>query len=341
MALGPGVTQLADVYTPEVVDPAVFDAALAQSKIITSDAISVDPGMSADLTGRGLIFTGPAYVNIADSDTPALIPNDVYDDIGTPEKIASYLSMWHRLARDKGWASMDVVTDISGADPIAQVAAQYGGAVAKWREVSLMNMLKGVMNATVSGTTLYKVIGAEATGSVTTSTVFNPDSLIDLMVDAGGDTFDGGTGYTLFVHPKTYGAMVKADLIDGEKISSQGITIPTYLGIKVVSTRVAPTRAGTTSGTLYTSYLIKDGTISMGVGRAKHPTELQREADRGNSGGADVFWVRDVFGFAIRGFSYTGTPDPELSDSALATVGNWTRNLAPEQIGIAAIVHNV
>lgn len=334
------VTQLADVYVPEVVNPALFDEALSQSKVIASDAIAVDASMSADMTGNGYLFSVPAYINVADSDTAALIPNDDPDDLGTPEKIASRMAMYHRLARNKGWASMDVVTDITGVDPLAQVAAQYGGAVAKWREVSLMKILAGIMNTTVAGTTLWSNIAAEATGSVTASTKFNPDALIDLLVGSMGDHFDGADGYSLFVRPEIYGQMLKDDLIDGEKVSSQGITIPTYLGIKVLSTRVAPKRAGTTSGSVYTSYLVKDGAIKMGVGRAKQPTELQRKPDIGNSGGGDIFWVRDVFGFGINGFSFTGTANPELADADLATAGNWTRVLAPEQIQIQALSHN-
>lgn len=334
-----GYTRLSDVYTPETVNAPLFDAAEAQSKIITSGAVSVNAAMSADMTGNGFLFTAPAYLNIADSDIPALIPNDDPTDLGEPENIAKRSANYVRLARDKGWASMDVVTDLTGLDPIAQVVSQYGGAVAKWRETSLMNMLKGTMNATVAGNSLVKMIGVE-TGSASAANQFNPDALIDLMVEAGSDTFDSLDGYTLFVHPKTYAAILKADLIDGEKMSTQGVKVPTYMGAAVVSTRVAPTRAGTTSGTVFTSYLVKNGAIQMGVGRAKVPTELQREAQIGNSGGGEIFWVRDAFGFYVNGFSFKGTATSTLSDTDLATASNWERVLSPQNVGVVALQHN-
>lgn len=335
-----GFTRLADVWVPEIVNPATFDAALVQSKIISSGAVQVDAGMSADLTGNGFLFENPAYINIADSDIPALIPNDDPDDIGEPENIGKRTGFWHRLARDKGWASMDVVQDIAGVDPLAQVAAQYGGAIAKWREVALMRMLSAVTSTAVAGSSLNFMFGTETGASATAANRFNPDSLIDAMVAAGNDTFDGGAGWSLLLHPLTYAQMVKDDLLDTQSASSQSLTIPTYMGIKLVITRVAPTRAGTTNGTVRTSYLVRDGAIKMGVGRAKHPTELQRKADIGNSGGGEIFWVRDVFGYSINGFSFKGTPDPKLSDTALATTGNWERVLDPTQIGIIALNHN-
>jgi hypothetical protein len=335
-----GYTRLADVYVPEITNPAIFDAALAQSKVISSGAVSVDAGMSADMTGNGILFQSPAYINIADSDIPALIPNDDPTDLGEPENIGKRTSFYHRLARNKGWAALDVVQDISGVNPMAQVAAQYGGAVAKWREVALMKMLSAITSTAVAGATLNVMFGIEAAAGQTAANRFNPDSLIDAMVAAGNDTYDGGGGWSLFLHPLTYAQMVKDDLIDTAPISGQSLTIPTYMGIKLVVTRVSPTRAGTTDGSVRTTYLVRDGAIKMGIGRAKLPTELQREAQIGNSGGGEIFWVRDVFGYDVNGFSFTGTADPLLSDAGLATVGNWTRVLDPQQIGVLALNHN-
>jgi hypothetical protein len=123
---------------------------------------------------------------------------------------------------------------------------------------------------------------------------------------------------------------------------SQGaLTIPTYMGLRVIVDDGMAVRAGTTSGFVYTSVLFTAGAFGYGEGSAKTPVELQREAAKGNGGGIETLWERKSWLLHPAGYQATGTPAGDsfsLAELALAT--SWARVVERKNVGISFYVHN-
>jgi hypothetical protein len=62
----------------------------------------------------------------------------------------------------------------------------------------------------------------------------------------------------------------------------------------------------------------------------------------GDGGGADRLHYRDQFAFYVPGMSFTGSiAGDNVTDTELATTGNWTKVYDNKAIGVAALKHNL
>jgi hypothetical protein len=123
---------------------------------------------------------------------------------------------------------------------------------------------------------------------------------------------------------------------------SQGnLTIPTYMGLRVVVDDGMTVTAGTTSGFKYTSVIFGAGAFGYGVGSPDVPVEVEREAAQGEGGGIETLWIRNTWVLHPFGFQNTGTPaSVSFTLAELAGAARWDRVIERKNIPMAFLITN-
>jgi hypothetical protein len=156
-----------------------------------------------------------------------------------------------------------------------------------------------------------------------------------------GDASDQLT--TIAVHSAVMKQMVKNDDIDYIPDSNGQLTIPTYMGLRVVVDDGLTVTAGTTDGFKYTSVIFGNGAFGYGEGTHPNPVEVEREASQGNGGGIEKLWVRKTWILHPFGFQNTGTPATNgfsytLAELAAATA--WDRVIERKNVPLSFLITN-
>lgn len=332
-------TQLSDAFIPAVYrdyqteDTAVLTA-FAQSGVAVNDA-----GITAEAMKGGQIGTVPFWKDLGNTD-----PNLSTDDPGTsasPEKITSGQMKYRVAALNKGFSSADLTAELAGSNPMQRIAARYDAYWARAFQRRLISSVKGVIAdniASDSGDMVLDVSIADGDAAVAAN-LFGRSNFTGAAFTMG-DMFDGVTAVA--VHSVVYKRMVDNDDIDFIKDSTGTMSIPTYLGKRVIVDDGMPVVAGGTSGFVYTSALFGAGVIGYGNGKVNVPVELEREAAQGNGGGVETLWERkswiiQPFGYAWSDTSVAGV-SPTLAECALAA--NWARVVERKNVPMAFLKTN-
>src|SRR5258705_12000448 len=107
-------------------------------------------------------------------------------------------------------------------------------------------------------------IHSESVGATTSATKLNGATFVDACTKLG-DRADRLTAVAM--HSATEAALRKLDLIDFIPDSEAKLMLRMFQGRRVVVDDNLPTRAGSTDGTVYTSYLFGQGAFAKGSAR--------------------------------------------------------------------------
>ena len=153
---------------------------------------------------------------------------------------------------------------------------------------------------------------------------------------------DAASGLSaIAVHSSVMAQMVKNDDIVYIPDSMGRLTIPTYMGLRVIVDDGMTVTAGTTDGFIYTSVLFGDSAFGYGVGSPEVPIEIEREASQGNGGGIETLWLRNTWILHPAGFQATGTPAGEsFTNAELAVATSFDRVLERKLIPISYLRTN-
>jgi len=292
-------TRIADIVEPTVFLKYMLEESVNRNALIQAGIIVPDPKLDALASAGGTLITMPFFQDLSGddevlSDSGALIVN----------AITTAYDKARLHTRGKAWGSNDLAAAISGADPMAAIASY----VADWwnakEQALLINSLGGVFadNLANDSGDLIHVAAAEATGDIkqwndAAPTVMNPIAILDgaqLLGDAKGKFT------AIAMHSKCLTDLIKQELIDYKPASEGKDDIPYYLNKRVIEDDTCPTRAGTTSGTVYQSYLFAEGAVGKGEGQAPVPVETGRE----KLSGYDYLITRRHFLLHPRGFQW-------------------------------------
>lgn len=331
-------TRLSDLFVPQIFGPTAFQESVRVNKLVSSGAIALSPGLSANLAGGGIAFNAPYFGSIVDTASPAFVPNDDPTDIAVAKKIGTLNQVSIRLMRNNAYAVMDVASILSGTDPMARITSEIGAAINDVRQSALLNILAGTVNETRAAN-LVNTIGVEVVGSQTAATKLSGGAFIESL-SGWGDAASDMSNLTIMMHSDTYRKLAADNLIVYSAPAGQVMGFSTYLGARVIVDDSLPKRAGTTSGFVYTTYVMRNGAIQLGTASVDTPVELERSALIGNTGGGETITWRDMFAYHVNGFSWAGGVAAVPTDVALATATNWTKVYNDKQVGVVAIVHN-
>ena len=332
--------RIAEVYDPLIFNGAVQEAAIEMNRFLASGVSVTDARIDAMASGPGQIGELPFYHGLTNDE-----PDYTTDDpavTSTPSDIGGAKQVYMSSHTHKSWSTMDLAREIGLQDPLQAIVNRVAKYWAVNSEKRLINSLDGVLldNVTNDASDMVNDIFIEAGLTATAANLISAEAIIDTAATMG----DHAQNLTaIAMHSIPYFALLKADLIDFVKDSEGSMTIPTYLGYRVIVDDSCSVRAGTTSGFVYTTILFATGSVAYGSGLPMVPSELERAQSAGNGGGQDILHSRRTEIVHPYGFSFLTTGPASLSATyaELALAANWDRVYAERKnIGIAFLRTN-
>lgn len=336
-----GVTRLSDVIVPSIFTPYKQQLTEEKSNLIASGALQRDASLDAKLAGEGLTFNVPNFKDL-DNDAENVSTDDPAS-FSTPKKIGTAQEVAVRLSRNNSWSSMDLVTALISKDPMEAIAARVADYWTRRLQAAFIATMKGIfaMNAAApaSGSThtagdmTRDISGASYVAGVTN---FTAEAFIDAALTMGDSMEALGL---VVVHSVVYARMQKNNLIDFIPDAEGKVNIPTFLGRRVVVDDGMPVSSG-----VYESWLFGAGSVMMGAGSPKVPTETDRVPSAGDGGGQEILydrveWMLHAVGHAYIGTPPNGGPTNAATTNNLAAAGSWKRVFSErKQIKIARLI---
>lgn len=334
-----GTVAVADVIVPEVFAPYVQVLTEEKSRLINSGAVARDAALDQFLAGGGLTMHAPSWRDLDnDSDNTS---GDT-DAASSPNKISSQDEIVVRLSRNNSWATADLSSALAGSDPADAIAGRVSAYWQRRLQAMFVATMTGVFNdneAAPTGTEhvqndlTYDVSGG---GYVDGVTNFSAEAFVDACLTMGDSMDSLGM---VFVHSVVYARMQKNNMIDMVPDARQEILIPTFLGREVIVDDGMPAAAG-----VYETWLFGAGSLRLGMGSPKVPSEVIRIPSAGNGGGQEQLYSRTEWCLHPVGHKYAGTaakggPTNAATANNLANAGSWARVYAErKQIKIARLI---
>lgn len=272
------------------------------------------------------VFTtqdGTAYARLA---MRGLLDGDAVNYDGQTDITATSTKTFEQgvvvVGRAKAWVEKDFSYDITGGqdfmDNVAKQVADY------WQDVdqdTLLAILRGVFAMTsTKGAEFVKKHTYEVDGPMEATT------LNSATAQACGDHKKKFS--MIFMHSVVSTNLENLNLLTALKYTdkdgvTRDLTLYTWNGKLVIVDDGMPTEQAEDGSTVYTSYVLGEGTINYEDIGAKVPYEMAR--DPKTNGGQDTLYTRQRKVFAPFGLSYEKAKQASLSptDEELADGINW------------------
>jgi hypothetical protein len=244
----------------------------------------------------------------------------------------------------QAWSVNHLAKVISGDDPMQAIVDLVAEYWARTDGGLVVSCLKGIFAAaSMSGNKLS--IASESIAGQSSSKRLNGSTFVDATAKLG-DRADRLVAVAM--HSATEAALRKLDLIDFVPDSEGKAQIRTFQGRRVVVDDNLPTRAGSTDGTVYTTYLFGPGAFAKGAapldsaplqgGFGTEGVELARVPLDSDS----VLINRCRYILHPRGVTFTSASVAADSptNAELETGSNWVRVFENKNVRIVAIEHN-
>lgn len=334
-----GTTAVADVIVPQLFGPYVQQLTEEKSRLIQSGAVTRDAALDAFLAGGGLTANMPSWKDL-ENDTD----NVSSDTTGTssPNKIGSANEIVVRLSRNNSWATADLSAALAGDDPAGAIASRVADYWVRRAQAVFVATMVGVFADNAAAPTGTEHVQNDMTSDISGAgftdgvTNFSAEAFIDATLTMGDSMESLGM---IMVHSIVYGRMQKNNLIDFIPDASGLIRIPTFLGRQVIIDDGMPFTGG-----VFQSWLFGAGSLRLGTGSPKVPTEILRIPSAGNGGGQEqlynrVEWVLHPVGHKYAGSAPSGGPSNANTSNNLANAGSWQRVFTErKQIKIARLI---
>lgn len=332
------LTQISDVVQPDLYMSYSSVNAAILSNIVTSGIVRNDPlldSLSASTQGS---VTLPFWNDLATSAEPN-ISDDVLTNLATPANVTTGSQVAYPSALNCAWQAADLAAEAAGSDPNQQIRDRVEAYWTKQLQKRVVEMAEGVMadNVANDSSDMTNDIFSETGASPAASLKFSYEAFADTAFTLG-DMYDQ-TGI-IIMHSGVYQGLVEANNIDYVTDASNGLRIPTYAGHEIIVDDGSHTRAGTTSGIVYTTVLAGRGAFGFGQSAARVPVEVERVALGGNGGGVETLitrkrWVLHPYGFAASAPAAEGYTEAELADAA-----TWNRVVSRKNVPLAFLRTN-
>ena len=244
----------------------------------------------------------------------------------------------------QAWSVNHLAKVISGDDPMQAIVDLVAAYWARIDEGLVVSCLKGVFAAaSMAGNKL--AIASETIAGQSSATRLNGATFVDATAKLG-DRADRLVAVGM--HSATEAALRKLDLIDFIPDSEGKAQIRTFQGRRVVVDDNLPTRAGTTDGVVYTTFLFGPGAFARGAapldtaplqgGFGTEGVEMARVPLDSDS----VLINRRRYLLHPRGVKFTSASvaGDTPTNAELETGSNWVRVFEAKNVRIVAIEHN-
>lgn len=319
-------TKLADMIVPEVFTPYVIRRTAELSNLVQSGIVASNPILDQLITGGGTTIQMPVFNDLSGDDEVMGETAATVGGITTSKDVATV------LYRIKAWGATELAACLSGADPmkaIGDLVAQYW---VRREQKTLINLLEGAFAASNMSSLVSDITSA-------TNTAISANAVLDAK-QLMGDAADNLTAIAM--HSATFTKLQKDNVIAFIPAAESKISIPTYLGYRVIVDDGLPTvaAAGATPAK-YTTYLFAQGAIGRGEGTPATLTPV--ETDRDSLASTDILINRRAFVLHPQGMKWQATSiaGATPSNAELAIGANWTRVADVKKMGIVKLVHTI
>lgn len=257
------VTLLSDVIEPTQFLDYVVERTAEKSAIIQSGIVQRTAEFDEAASGPNRVADMPFWQDISGSDEVISDSADL-----TPSNITASDDQAAIHLRAKAWGVNDLARILSGTantpeDALGVIGDRVADYWARTMQTTLVSTLTGTFAAASMSGNLND-IAAEAIASQTDATKLNAETFED-TIQLLGDSKHDLAG--IIMHSATEAALAKLDLIVMRPDSEGMSEIPTYRGKRVIVDDNVGSRAGTTDGTVYTTYVFGMGAIGHGLAR--------------------------------------------------------------------------
>jgi len=293
-------TKIADLAIVPVTFQEYLEKLIMQKSALFRSGIIVP--VPTGIPSKGKTTNAPAYLGFdgADevlSDSAALTVNS----IGSVNSVAVI------NFRGKAFGSNDLVDELSGKDPLGDLATKYADYWVRRLNIVALSSMQGASAGLDAAFGAGTIINDQSGVSFSTGLVLDTRQLMGEY----GSEFN-----TIVMHSAIHTAAVKADLTADVVIDSIGTKVETFLGMRVVVDDTISPTAG-----VYDTYLTKTGAMGYSEGMDSNKSI---EVDRDILAGDDITTSRKRYILHPNGSSWIGTPAGNSpTNTELATAGNW------------------
>jgi hypothetical protein len=226
---------------------------------------------------------------------------------------------------NQAYSAADLAGELAGSDPMQRIRNRFGRYWQRQWQRRTVACMQGILADNVANNDgdMVNDIATEDGNNATADNLFSRSAFTGAAFTLG-DQFESTSA--IAVHSVVYKRMVDNDDIEFIPDSQGRLTIPTFMGRRVIVDDGMPVEAGGTSGFKYTSILFGEGAIGYGEGSANVPVEVDRNPLQGDGGGVESLierksWLIHPFGFAI-----DATPAAQsFSLAELRAAATWSR----------------
>jgi hypothetical protein len=318
-------TTIANLWTPAIWIPTIDEGVRSFPSLVTSPVVQQSPLFDSLASGGGTSVNLPFFQDFTDTDDGIQVENSA----PTVNNLTSGTNVAPVLNRVVSFGSEALAKAVAGADPVAAITRQIAVNRQKRAQKTLLAIIRGLFAANAAPATAAALsacrsdvsleAGASpAAGQLIDSTKFN--NAVALM----GELQSGLLNGVVWMHPIIRAALLNADSNSFERLSRGDLMLETYKGIPVVVSNLL-VRAGTTSGSVYDTYVIAPGAIAWGMKpqvAGIDAASLQYDADPSKN--QEAIYDRTRMLIHVNGTKWTGTPSGQsATDAELRTSTNW------------------
>lgn len=338
-------TALSDVIVPSKFLPYMIERTATLSAFVRSGIVQRTPQFDALAEDTGAINSG-ALITMpfwTDLTTAAQILSDTV--AATTNKITGSADYTAKQGRQTAYSANSLVPLLADGDPLAAVAQLVGEYWAREDQRMLISMLKGIFLAASMSTNLSSILTEDA-DNATDANCINGDTLLDAF-QVLGDAKSKLTG--IACHSEVENYLNKLEEVITIPESKGEPELKTWRGKQLIIDDSLPKRAGTTSGSVYRTYLFGAGAFAWGEknladipiegGFGSYGQEMSRAASLGDT---NVFFRR-IFLMHPRGVKWTASSVAASfpTNAELETGANWTKVYETKNVRIVGFDHNI
>jgi hypothetical protein len=332
--------QLADIIDVKVFQDLPSVNSPEKTAFYTSGIVARNELFDSIASAAGKTAELPFWKDIDENVAPNL-STDAPGTIASPSKIVQGEQICRKAFLNKGMSASDLASELAmGPRAMEQIRARIDTYWTRQWQRRLIATTNGLYadNVASGSSDMIVNVAVESTGAQTATTKFNRDSFTDAVYTMG-DAADALRA--IAVHSAVMKQMVKNDDIVYIPDSMGQLTIPTYMGLRVIVDDGMTVTAGSTSGFKYTSVLFGEGAFGYGDGAPIYPVEVERQEAQGNGAGVETLWTRKTWILHPFGYQNVGTPASfSFTPAELAAATTWDRVIERKNIPLGFLVTN-
>lgn len=328
-------------FDPDVFTDYIQEVDPVHTSIINSGVLRVSPEISAVLTDKNNVFTVPNYAPLSGE-----AKNYDGETDNTPVEVSAKKQTGMAFRRMAAWKDQDFTRELTGADPLGDVARKVAYYQQKNNQKDLLSIIDGVLSVDAMSSHVKDITASKGSSPTATPTAENrlsADTFLDAAQEALGDNFDDLT--MVAMHSRVYTNLLKLQLVNNIATTpdaySRGVQFGVLLNKYLVMVDDSLTTGTKDGAATYTTYLLGEGSIATARNvRIDRPNYVNYDPE--SKGGVNKLYTKWGMAMHPLGMSLDVSKIAKNSPTRveLGAKANWTKVWDSKNIKLAKIVSN-